>query len=72
MSTQTICDSCGTPCETVERGLIKKLDYCGDCAQAVDAYLDARDELHTASVARWDEEMADLRKQFDGVRLPDE
>lgn len=72
MSTRTICDGCGTPGDTQERGLIKKLDYCADCAKKVDAFLAARDALHTDLVTRWEKSLAKLRKQYADMVLPDE
>jgi hypothetical protein len=72
MSTSTICDGCGTPGKTAERGLIKKLDYCEACAAKVDLFLAARDALHTDTVKMWEQGMNKIRKEFTDFRLPDE
>jgi len=71
MSTGTICDSCGKPAETQERGFIKKIDYCPECAVVADLYLDKRDEIHTDLASQWTDELALLQKEFDGTVLPD-
>lgn len=71
MSIQTVCDGCGKPAETQERGLIKKLDYCEKCVQSVDKYLAARDDLHTDLVDQWQESLIALKAKYKVV-LPDE
>lgn len=72
MSTQTMCDGCGTPGDTQERGFIKKLDYCEECVKKVDLFLAARDALHTDTVKMWEKGLAKIRKEFVDLRLPDE
>lgn len=72
MTTRTICDGCGTPAKTAERGLIKKLDYCEECVKKVDLFLAARDALHTDMVKTWEQGMSKIRKEFVDLRLPDE
>ena len=72
MSIQSVCDSCGAPGPTEERGLVKKLDYCPKCAARIDAFLGERDALHTDVAKMWEQGLASLRSTFSDMVLPDE
>jgi hypothetical protein len=59
-----------------ERGLVKKCDYCEECAGLVDSYFLARDDLHSRVVLEFEGGLAAIRAEFDDAnpdfRRPDE
>ena len=56
-----------------ERGLINERLYCDRCVIHVDAYLKARDDLHTKIAMEWSDGMVELAGRFSSLikRLPD-
>ena len=69
MSLQAICDGCHTQQsaeqEFVQRGLLRKCDYCLGCADIIDDYTKARDDLHTQVAETWYGGIAAIRAEFD-------
>ncbi len=71
------CDGCGLAIEKPNvRGMVRQSHYCDDCVPAVDAFLKARDDLHTEIANSFRIRLAALKTEFnrslpDG-KLPDE
>ncbi len=70
MSAFDTCEGCGAftaaGTQFEKRGLAKRSFYCGDCVSIVDAYLEARDKLHTNVAKAWEEGLTELREDFGG------
>lgn len=73
------CDGCGKelpPDSAKEFGLVRKCQYCDECAPAVEKFFTDRDGLHESLAAKWASGVARLKKQFakdlPNGRLPDE
>jgi len=63
------CDQCEEMVENPEeRGSIIKKHYCPTCAEKIDAFYTARDDLHNKIVSRWNEGLEDIKN---GLNLPD-
>lgn len=77
MAIRYACDACGTSIEKPHiRGQIRGRHYCDTCVPAIDAYLRARDALHTELAATFNERLATIKQEFHATRpeakLPDE
>lgn len=81
MALRIICDGgCGANTENPEefgiRGIAIKRQYCPDCLPVIDAYLKARNDLHTEAAKLFTNGMTTMRtafqEQFPNGKLPDE
>jgi hypothetical protein len=69
MAIQNTCDGCGQPVETPNKiGIVLVRDYCDACKAVVEAYMQARDDLHTALASEWDTGATALREEY-GAKL---
>lgn len=48
------------------RGIVNEKLYCEKCVVHADAYIESRDELHTALAQDWSEGLAALAAEFSG------
>jgi len=77
MTIKFACDGCDTAVDKPHtRGIVKPAHYCDNCVLDIDAYLKARDALHTECAKHFKEKAQTLKddyRQFhpDG-KLPDE
>lgn len=79
MAVYYACDGCGSQLRSGDMqslGLVRKRDYCGECAPFVLRFLAARDELHTAVAVNWRTGLellkGDLQARREIAKLPDE
>lgn len=73
MADAKLCDRClkASDKPLVRRGTVGVKDYCEDCVDSVDAYLQERDLLHESVKKAWLTGLESLRKKY-GAGLPDE
>ena len=57
--------------EVVLLGIEKKVYCAGVCADKVTRFLDERDRIHDAVVAKWDNDMKTLYKKYPDFAMPD-
>jgi hypothetical protein len=71
MAQITQCDGCNG-IATEQRGLVIQKDYCETCAEAIDKYLSARNDLHTGLMTQWEKGMELIKASYPDMVLPDE
>ena len=77
MAIKYSCDGCGQDgTDFKARGLLNIKHYCSKCIDSVDAYLQARDDLHTQIAEAFSQGVVAMKnawhKEYPKGKLPDE
>jgi len=72
MAKVSTCDGCGKQSDELESlGWVIQKDYCSDCAEEVNKYLQEYDDLHDNTVAYFEKGKKKLKNSFKLNELPD-
>lgn len=64
------CDGCGAREAPHRVPWAPHLDYCNDCHQKIESYMQEVHELHTEMVKDWNEKLSELKSRM-REKLPD-